>query len=154
MLILAISGWDYRGLVLYIMFEFLVMYYFYSQKKKVTLIFFREVKYQLSSSGIVLQETCLMYFLFLWFYMAYFLWLSREGYQAGVTLWALIANFEGVKRDGTPALAYVAPLVGCCPANRKVRDSIHMPGLQVQSPVVFLSHINVSVLFLPSFISL
>lgn len=73
MLILAISGWDYRGLVLYIMFEFLVMYYFYSQKKKVTLIFFREVKYQLSSSGIVLQETCLMYFLFLWFYMAYFL---------------------------------------------------------------------------------
>lgn len=45
MLILAISGWDY--LVPYIMFEFLVMYHFYSQKKKVTLISFREVKFLL-----------------------------------------------------------------------------------------------------------
>lgn len=45
MLILAISGWDY--LVPYIVFEFLVMYHFYSQKKKVILISFREVKFLL-----------------------------------------------------------------------------------------------------------
>lgn len=45
MLILAISGWDYRGLVLSIMLELLVMYHFHSQKKKVTLISFGEVKF-------------------------------------------------------------------------------------------------------------
>lgn len=44
MLILAILGWNYRGLVFYIMFEFLISFL---QSEKVTLVSFREIKFLL-----------------------------------------------------------------------------------------------------------